>query len=327
MTRTHQRYSDELLADHLAVGKTVAAAAHAAGISERTAYRRMKQPAVRDRIAEVRRAALETASGKLHQGMVVACDTLTGLVGHADPNVQIRAAQTVIQLALKVRQAVDVADCLDPIAEPARPSPGGPVCPDTGSPPAGLDPGGEQTDRSDRSHLPDRPCPDSAVGPPTGTAPSDAVFELASGGDDRGGGVGLDRRPQPGRAVRMAALVGVLLLLTGLSFAFAGATRARRERELADGGGLPTCQTLTEPATAEVGPLSRLLAELDHLTAGSNSSSRVQAPTATATVVRIVRPLQLARPNRTGHDVGYPGKRLVGRAQGRHRVEDIPEGT
>ena len=49
------RAADEVMAAHTAAGKPIKAVARAAGVSERTVYRRRATPAFRRRVLELRR--------------------------------------------------------------------------------------------------------------------------------------------------------------------------------------------------------------------------------------------------------------------------------
>jgi hypothetical protein len=100
--------ADERLAAELAVGKTIAAAATAAGISERTATRRMADPTFRARLTEARAAMIATAANKLASGMTAAADVLRELLASADEHVQHKAAVKLIELSLRVGEAAEL---------------------------------------------------------------------------------------------------------------------------------------------------------------------------------------------------------------------------
>jgi hypothetical protein len=63
--------ADDALAAALAEGKTVRDAVVAAGVSERTAYRRLGDPAFRQKVSEIRARMLERAAGVMADGMRV----------------------------------------------------------------------------------------------------------------------------------------------------------------------------------------------------------------------------------------------------------------
>ncbi|MDB5307990.1 MAG: hypothetical protein JWO38_2192 [Gemmataceae bacterium] len=96
------RASDELLAQTLAVGGTILQAAKAARVSERTVYHRLRDPAFQDRVYEIRAVVLDTACGRIVGATADACDTLHRLLGSPSEGIQLRAAKTLIELAVKL---------------------------------------------------------------------------------------------------------------------------------------------------------------------------------------------------------------------------------
>lgn len=104
--------ADEQLAAALAAGRSHRDAATAAGVSEKTVYRRLKERGFRDRVAELRGAMTAAALGKLTDGMAAAAAALNGLVADADPDVRHRAAVKVIELALKVQERAELEERL-----------------------------------------------------------------------------------------------------------------------------------------------------------------------------------------------------------------------
>lgn len=112
MRASGRRSADETLAASLAAGKTVAESATAAGVSEATAYRRFKVPAFAARVRELRAAMVATALGRLTDGMTAAADALNELVQSAEADAKFKAAKAVIELALRVREQVDLEERL-----------------------------------------------------------------------------------------------------------------------------------------------------------------------------------------------------------------------
>ncbi|MDB5310612.1 MAG: hypothetical protein JWO38_4814 [Gemmataceae bacterium] len=290
MARSNQQYADEMLAEALATGKTVVEAARAAGVSERTAYRRMKEPAIRTRINEVRGAILSTAYSRLNDGLLSACDHLNQLVGHDNPHVQIRAAKTVIQMTLKVREDVDFGERLFRLEEETARDYGlkrdtslQPPFYDTGSEPTDLGPPWDPPDPSDPGDgpigppgppPPDRPAPGGGVGSPTGneisgTTPSVPAPATNEGSGDRD--AAFDPHPSRGNEVSSPGSPG--------------------PGERAGEGFLPrpplitgpgTCQNLPAPAT-QLGAVVcglLLLAGLLFALAGTTSFHPEQSPAA-----------------------------------------------
>lgn len=98
MTANGRHNADTLLVSNLAVGHTYAAAAEAAGVSERTARRRMNDPIFRFQVEEARAEMLTRAVELASEAAVDAVGTLTRLMqsGRSEP-VQLRAATTVLE--------------------------------------------------------------------------------------------------------------------------------------------------------------------------------------------------------------------------------------
>jgi hypothetical protein len=103
----------DLAAAKLAAGGTVAEAAAAAGVDERTIYKwKADDTRFGERVAELRAAAVAAAMGKLSDSMAGAAGVLSELLGADDANVRLRAARAVIELGLKVREQCDLAERL-----------------------------------------------------------------------------------------------------------------------------------------------------------------------------------------------------------------------
>ena len=117
MAHRGRRNADELLAAELAAGKTVRDAAAAAGVSERTAYRRLEDEAFLYRVAALRAAMIDTAAGRLADGMAAAADVLRALLAADDDRVRLAAASKLIDSGLKVRELVDLEEELAALVE------------------------------------------------------------------------------------------------------------------------------------------------------------------------------------------------------------------
>ncbi|HJZ60360.1 MAG TPA: hypothetical protein VKE74_35780, partial [Gemmataceae bacterium] len=117
MTHRGRANADELLAAALAAGKSHRDAAVAAGVSQRTAFRRMQDPAFKDRVREMRAAMMAAALGKLTDGMTAASDALNTLVADTDRDVRFKAAVKVIELAIKVKDTTDLEDRLSRVEQ------------------------------------------------------------------------------------------------------------------------------------------------------------------------------------------------------------------
>lgn len=97
----------------LACGATVDAAAAKAGLSRRTAYRRLRDPGFRRRLRKMRDEMIERAAGMLGAASLEAVKTLLGLMdAKQPPQVRLGAARAVVDLAMKVRDAEEIQDRL-----------------------------------------------------------------------------------------------------------------------------------------------------------------------------------------------------------------------
>lgn len=114
MAHRGRNSADERLAAELAAGRSVKDAAAAAGVSERTAFRRLADPVFKTRVTDLRGEMVATAAGRLADGMTGAADVLRALLGSADEHVRHKAAVKLLELGSKV---VDLAELADRLAE------------------------------------------------------------------------------------------------------------------------------------------------------------------------------------------------------------------
>jgi hypothetical protein len=103
-----RRKRDAALLLALASGQTIRDAARLAGVGERTATRRMADPAYRHRVADLRAGMVERALGKMADGMADAADTLRRLLGADGESVQLGAARSLLELGVKLRESVEL---------------------------------------------------------------------------------------------------------------------------------------------------------------------------------------------------------------------------
>jgi hypothetical protein len=100
--------SDDQLVVALAAGCSVREAATQAGVSERTAFRRMNDVEFRKRLHEIRRVALEEAIGKLSAAGSTAVDTMLELLKPDVPvSTRLAAARAVLEFGTRLREAND----------------------------------------------------------------------------------------------------------------------------------------------------------------------------------------------------------------------------
>jgi hypothetical protein len=108
---------DELLIIALAEGRTVRDAAAAAGVSEKTAHRRLIDAAFRARVAQARGELFGQALGRLADSATEAVGTLRGLLTAAAPTVQLGAARAILEHAAKFREHVELESRMRAIEE------------------------------------------------------------------------------------------------------------------------------------------------------------------------------------------------------------------
>jgi hypothetical protein len=103
-----RKNADATLAAALAAGLTVDAAATRAGVSQRTAHRRLAEPDFRRRVAELRGGMVERALGRAARGMSAAADRLRRLLKAKSESVQLGAAKALLELTVKLRESVEL---------------------------------------------------------------------------------------------------------------------------------------------------------------------------------------------------------------------------
>ena len=99
-----RRNADLALVAALAGGATVQEAARTAGVSESTAYRRLNDPAFRQRVAEARSEMLSRAIGTLARVSTAAAITLAQLLKAEAESVRLGAARSVLEMAVKFHE-------------------------------------------------------------------------------------------------------------------------------------------------------------------------------------------------------------------------------
>jgi hypothetical protein len=120
---THGRrsYRDGALQAALLQGLTTEAAAKAAGVSERTAYRRTSDPGFQRELAQARARALSRALSVLVDGTAGAAAQLRWLATHAEQeSIQLAACRSVLELALRGTELVDLVQEIAELREQVR---------------------------------------------------------------------------------------------------------------------------------------------------------------------------------------------------------------
>jgi hypothetical protein len=111
---------NDLLALALAEGETVQAAAVKAGIGRTTAYRRLADPAFKQRIQTMRGDMIEQALGRMANSMSEAADVLRDLLKAESESVRLSAARTLLDLGAKLREAVELEERLSSLESGLR---------------------------------------------------------------------------------------------------------------------------------------------------------------------------------------------------------------
>jgi soluble lytic murein transglycosylase-like protein len=100
-----RKNGDDRLALELAAGKTVADAAAAACLSQRTAYRRLDDPQFCGRLARLQHEMIAQAVGRLAEAATKAADRLVALLDAESETVRLGAARSILEHALKRRES------------------------------------------------------------------------------------------------------------------------------------------------------------------------------------------------------------------------------
>ncbi|HEY7312930.1 MAG TPA: hypothetical protein VH643_26435 [Gemmataceae bacterium] len=113
MSRKGRRNADDQLLMALACGVTVENAARQAGISPATAYRRLADPAFRQRLQGLRGDMVSRTAGTLTAAATEAVRTLLELLkSTASAAVRLGAARVVLEMGMKVREVADLEERL-----------------------------------------------------------------------------------------------------------------------------------------------------------------------------------------------------------------------
>lgn len=107
----HNR-SDELLLGALASGSSVEQAAVTAGISTRTAYRRLASAQFAKRLAQARDELISNTLGELIECATEAVATLRGLLNSPDDRVRLNAAKCTLEQLLRLRETLTLNERL-----------------------------------------------------------------------------------------------------------------------------------------------------------------------------------------------------------------------
>jgi hypothetical protein len=113
-----RRGADEALLLALACGATKENAAHKAGVSERTVYRRLKDPEFRQRLQTLRTDMVQRAANVLTASAMEAVKTLLSLQeGTVSNSVRLGAARTILEQMARLRELADVEERLSALEQ------------------------------------------------------------------------------------------------------------------------------------------------------------------------------------------------------------------
>jgi hypothetical protein len=105
-----RKNADEALLTALACGATVENAAQNAGVSSRTAHRRLADPAFQERLQSLKADMVERTVSMLTAAGMESAKTLITLQDNSNPGaVRLGASRTVLELGMKLRETAELA--------------------------------------------------------------------------------------------------------------------------------------------------------------------------------------------------------------------------
>lgn len=108
MTASGRRNANERLIAAFAGGSKVEDAAREAGVSESTAYRRLRDADFKKRVADARAAMVSRVVGQLADASTTAAATLRRLLNADSENVRLGAARAILELGSKLREGEEL---------------------------------------------------------------------------------------------------------------------------------------------------------------------------------------------------------------------------
>lgn len=112
-------FGDDAFVIAYASGTSLREAARTAGISESTAYRRLKDPAFRRRVSEIRTSFLNEAVGRLCEAANKAVSTLEALLNARSESVRLNAARAILELGPKLREQTELEERITALEQEA----------------------------------------------------------------------------------------------------------------------------------------------------------------------------------------------------------------
>jgi hypothetical protein len=113
MPSGNKKAADAALITHLATGVSAAGAPKLAGVSEATAYRRLANPAFRERVEKSRTDFWDRALGVMSKGAAESAIVLRKLLRSDDGRIKLQAAKVLIEQGMKVREVVELEQRLN----------------------------------------------------------------------------------------------------------------------------------------------------------------------------------------------------------------------
>jgi molybdenum-dependent DNA-binding transcriptional regulator ModE len=110
MVNRGRKRADDALLHALASGATVEAAARQSGVSERTVYRRLADPAFRRRLQDLRAEMTRRTASSLTAAGTEAVETLRRLLNSSSEPIRVAAARAILQLGAKLREATELEE-------------------------------------------------------------------------------------------------------------------------------------------------------------------------------------------------------------------------
>lgn len=108
MARKPRQKGQAALVEALAAGKPVAQAARSAGVSVRTAFRRLEDADFQRLVRQCRAKMFDQATGTLAATTAKAAKTLGKLLDDESPTIRLSAAKAVLEAAQRLHEALDI---------------------------------------------------------------------------------------------------------------------------------------------------------------------------------------------------------------------------
>lgn len=111
MARKATKQADHDLLQVIACGATVESAARKAGVSERTAYRRLEDAEFKRHLTRLRHSMVERSAAMLTAAGMESAKTLLSLQNASIPaSVRLGAARAVLEFGTKLREAYELEE-------------------------------------------------------------------------------------------------------------------------------------------------------------------------------------------------------------------------